>query len=86
MGLPPLSPREAEVLTLIAQGLSNQQIADRVYVSINSVKSYIRTAYRKIGAERRTQAVLWTLEHGLRPDGERTVDLSHEYASTSFLA
>jgi two-component system, NarL family, response regulator LiaR len=63
-----LSPREAEVMALIAQGSSNIQIADRLYVSINSVKAYIRSAYRKIGVERRTQAMLWGLEHGLRPD------------------
>ena len=48
-----LSPREAEVLALIAPGLSNQEIAERAYVTINSVKSYIRSAYRKIGVERR---------------------------------
>ena len=54
-----LSARESEVLCLIAQGLSNQEIADRAYLSINSVKTYIRSAYRKIRVERRTQAVLW---------------------------
>ena len=69
-----LTPREAEVLALITQGLTNQQIADRIYVSINSVKSYIRTAYRKIGVERRAQAVLWGAENGFRPDTLRTVD------------
>ena len=46
------------MIALIARGLSNQEIADRAYVTINSVKSYIRSAYRKIGVERRTQAVL----------------------------
>lgn len=59
-----MTSREAEVLALIAQGLSNDEIAKRAYVSINSVKSYIRTAYRKIGVQRRSQAVLWALEHG----------------------
>jgi NarL family two-component system response regulator LiaR len=39
-----LSPREAEILALITQGLSNQEIADRAYLSINSVKTYIRSA------------------------------------------
>ena len=46
-----LSPREAEVIALITQGLSNQDIADRAYLSINSVKTYIRSAYRKIGVQ-----------------------------------
>ena len=68
-----LSPREAEVLALIAQGLSNQEIADRAYISINSVKTYIRTAYRKIGVERRTQAVLWATGHGFLPARKRFV-------------
>ena len=69
-----LSPREAEVLALIARGLTNQEIAERAYLTINSVKSYIRSAYRKIGVERRTQAVLWALENGFQPDTERTID------------
>jgi two-component system, NarL family, response regulator LiaR len=71
-----LSPREAEVLALITQGLSNQEIADRAYLSINSVKTYIRSAYRKIGVDRRTKAVLWGVSHGFEPDTERNVDAS----------
>ena len=69
-----LSPREAEVLALITQGLSNQDIAERVFLSPNTVKTYIRSAYRKIGVERRTQAVLWGVENGFKPDNLRTVD------------
>ena len=69
-----LSPREAEILALITQGLTNQEIADRVYLSINSVKTYIRTAYRKIGVERRPQAVLWGVANGFQPDTLRAVD------------
>jgi DNA-binding NarL/FixJ family response regulator len=60
-----LTPRELEVLTLVTHGHTNQEIADRVYISINSVKTYIRTAYRKIGATRRAQAVSWGVQHGL---------------------
>ena len=71
-----LSPREAEILALITQGLTNQQIAERVFLSINSVKTYIRSAYRKIGVERRSQAVLWGVGHGFEPDSLRTVDQS----------
>ena len=69
-----LSPREAEILALITQGLSNREIADRVYLSINSVKTYIRAAYRKINVERRSQAVLWGVANGFRPDTLRTID------------
>lgn len=60
-----LTPRELEVLTLITRGLTNQEIADQIYISINSVKTYVRTAYRKIGVARRSQAVSWGVQHGL---------------------
>jgi DNA-binding NarL/FixJ family response regulator len=68
-----LSNREAEVLALITQGLSNQEIAERTYLSINSVKTYIRTAYRKIDVSRRSQAVVWGMQNGLAPDRSRHV-------------
>ena len=69
-----LSPREAEVLALITRGLSNQEIADRAYLSINSVKTFIRTAYQKINVTRRSQAVLWGVQNGFEPDTLRTLD------------
>ena len=59
-----LSSREAEILSLITQGFSNREIAERSYLSINSVKTYIRAAYRKIGVTRRPQAIVWGLTHG----------------------
>jgi NarL family two-component system response regulator LiaR len=66
-----LSPREAEVLALICQGLSNDDICNRAFLSINTVKTYVRTLYRKIGVDSRTQAVLWGIDHGFRPDRVR---------------
>lgn len=69
-----LSPREAEVISLVTQGLRNQQIADRAYLSINSVKQYLRTAYRKIGVTTRTQAAVWGTRNGFQPDMKRVVD------------
>ncbi|WP_052462369.1 response regulator transcription factor [Nigerium massiliense] len=60
-----LTPREASIVTAIARGWSNQEIADRLNLSINSVKSYIRAAYRKIGVSRRSQAVAWAVNNGL---------------------
>lgn len=69
-----LSAREAEVIALITQGLSNQEIADRSYLSINSVKTYVRTAYRKIDVTRRSQAVVWGMTHGFSPDRLRILD------------
>ena len=68
-----LSARESEVLALICQGLSNQDIAERAFLGINTVKTYIRTAYRKIGASSRTQAVLWGIAHGFEPDRTRVL-------------
>jgi DNA-binding CsgD family transcriptional regulator len=62
------------MLALITQGLSNQEVAARAFLSPNSVKSYIRSAYRKIGVSSRTQAVLWAVENGFKPDTLRTVD------------
>lgn len=59
-----LSGRESEILVYICQGLSNQEIAARAYVSVNTVKTYIRSCYRKIGADTRPQAVIWALSHG----------------------
>jgi DNA-binding NarL/FixJ family response regulator len=69
-----LTAREAEVVALITQGLSNQEIAERSYLSINSVKTYIRTAYRKIGVTRRAQAVAWGMRNGFEPDRLRVID------------
>ena len=60
-----LTTRELEVLELIAAGLMNKEIAQQLWLSVNSVKTYIRTAYRKIGVTRRSEAVVWAVQHGL---------------------
>jgi DNA-binding CsgD family transcriptional regulator len=52
-----ITPRELEVLELIAQGLSNREIAERVSVSENTVKTHSSRLFDKLGARRRTQAV-----------------------------
>ena len=66
-----LTDREAEVLALITQGKNNTEIAALTYLSPNTVKSYIRTLYRKIDVASRTQAVLWGVTHGFTPDHHR---------------
>jgi len=66
-----LTDRESEVLALITQGMSNAEIAELTFLSPNTVKSYIRTVYRKIGVASRTQAVLWGVAHGFSPDRNR---------------
>jgi DNA-binding NarL/FixJ family response regulator len=62
-----LTEREVSVLELIAAGLSNEQIAAELFVSINTIKTYVRTAYRRIGADSRSQAVIWAMSQGLGP-------------------
>jgi ATP/maltotriose-dependent transcriptional regulator MalT len=52
-----ITPRELEILQLIAEGLSNREIAERVYVSENTVKTHSSSVFSKLGARRRTQAV-----------------------------
>lgn len=61
----PLTQRETEVLSMIAAGKANRDIAEETNLSINSVKSYIRGAYSKIEVSSRSQAVLWAIQHGL---------------------
>jgi two-component system, NarL family, response regulator LiaR len=64
-----LSRRESEILRLVVAGLSNQEIADALYLSINSVKTYVRSAYRKMDVPNRPLAVVWGIQHGfLTPD------------------
>ncbi len=66
-----LTDREAEILALITQGKSNAEVAALTFLSPNTVKSYIRTVYRKIDVTSRTQAVLWGVNHGFSPNHNR---------------
>ncbi|MHC8316124.1 LuxR C-terminal-related transcriptional regulator [Pseudomonas sp. LB3P31] len=61
----PLSARELEVLGLIAQGDSNQQIAEQLFISLHTVKTHARRIHSKLGVERRTQAVATAKKLGL---------------------
>ena len=67
-----ITDRESEILALITQGKNNADIAGLTYLSPNTVKSYIRSFYRKIDAASRTQAVLWGVANGFTPDHDRT--------------
>ncbi len=66
-----LTDRESEILALISQGKSNAEVAALTFLSPNTVKSYIRTIYRKINVSSRTQAVLWGVNSGFTPDHHR---------------
>ncbi len=52
-----ISDRELEVLSLVAEGFSNKQIADKLFVSLNTVKTHLSRIYEKLDVKRRTQAV-----------------------------
>ena len=52
-----ISTREYEVLQLVAQGCSNQEIADRLYISLNTVKTHLSNLFLKLDVKRRTQAI-----------------------------
>jgi DNA-binding NarL/FixJ family response regulator len=66
-----LTDREAEILALITQGRNNAEISALTFLSPNTVKSYARGMYRKLGVSSRTQAVLWGIDHGFSPDHRR---------------
>jgi DNA-binding NarL/FixJ family response regulator len=60
-----LTPREVEVLQLIAEGLTNTEIADRLVVSAATVKSHVNHIFAKIGARDRAQAVVYAYANGI---------------------
>jgi NarL family two-component system response regulator LiaR len=62
-----ITRRELEILELIARGLSNREIAEKLFVSENTVKTHSSRVFDKIGAKRRTQAVQMGKELGLLP-------------------
>jgi DNA-binding CsgD family transcriptional regulator len=62
-----ITPREMEILGLVAEGMSNREIAEKLFVSENTVKTHCSRAFDKLGAQRRTQAVLRAKQLGLLP-------------------
>lgn len=63
--LEPLSDRELEILALVAQGFRNEQIAEQIFLSINTVKWHLRRAYEKLGVRSRTEALAEAHRRGL---------------------
>lgn len=62
-----LSPREREVLVLLAEGLPNKLIARRLAISEKTVKAHLTSVFRAIGVDDRTQAAIWAVRNGLAP-------------------
>lgn len=67
----PLSPREQEVLALMAKGMTDREIAGQLYISTSTAKNHGRSIMGKLGAINRAQAVALGFERGLLKDGER---------------
>ena len=61
----PLTPRETQVLRLVAMGLSNREIADALAISVETVKEHVQNLLRKVAVSDRTQAAVWAIRHGL---------------------
>ena len=61
---PALTPREQEVLSLLAEGLPNKTIADRLHISEHTVKFHVNAVMSKLGAQSRTEAVVLATRHG----------------------
>ena len=66
-GLDLLTPREREVLGLLGEGLSNRQLAERLYVAEKTVKTHVSAILSKLGLADRTQAALYAVQHGIEP-------------------
>ena len=60
-----LSPREQEVVSLIAKGMSNKEIASKLFISEHTVKNHIYNIYKKLGISDRTQVALLAHQHGI---------------------
>jgi DNA-binding NarL/FixJ family response regulator len=60
-----LTAREVEVLRLVAQGLSNAEIAEQLFISLLTVKAHMRSLYNKLGISSRSAATRYALEHQL---------------------
>jgi len=65
-----LTRREVDVLCGVGLGMSNHDITKLLGLSANTIKSYIRSAYRKMGVQTRAQAVVWCLAHGFEPPAQ----------------
>jgi DNA-binding NarL/FixJ family response regulator len=74
--LTPLTPREIEVLRLLAQGLDNAAIAEALVLTTRTVQNHVSNIYGKLGVTSRTEAALWAIRYGLAeiPGGEGSPD------------
>jgi DNA-binding CsgD family transcriptional regulator len=69
-----LSEREIEILKLVGQGKSNKEIAENLFISVNTVKVHLTNIFRKTGVASRTEATLYAIEHGFIDSPRNAVD------------
>ncbi|MFQ5398352.1 MAG: tetratricopeptide repeat protein [Anaerolineae bacterium] len=83
----PLTPREQDILTCLGDGLSNREIAERLTVTLSTVKWYARQIYNKLGVNNRGEAVARAQELGLLVDGKQAIQPKHNLPvqATSFV-
>ena len=60
-----LSPREREILPMVAEGLDNKEIGKKLFISEKTVKNHLTSIFQKLGVEDRTQAALYAVKHKL---------------------
>jgi DNA-binding NarL/FixJ family response regulator len=67
MLIPPLTPREQDVIVHLSLGLTNREISQSLRISVETVKEHIQNVLRKIQRTDRTAAAMWSIEHGIPP-------------------
>lgn len=60
-----LTPQELRILSLVGQGLSNEEIARHLYIEVDTVRTHLKSLYRKLGLRSRYEAIVYALRHGL---------------------
>ncbi|MBV9661945.1 MAG: response regulator transcription factor [Acidimicrobiales bacterium] len=69
-----LTPREQRILELIAEGKTNRQIADAMYLAEKTIKNYVSNLLSKLGMKRRTEAAVYAVRHGTKPSTTQQLD------------
>jgi DNA-binding CsgD family transcriptional regulator len=78
----PLSRREQEVAALLGAGLTNRQIADRLFIAERSAEGHVERIRNKLGARTRIEVAVWALQHGLIPATVKVRGTSEDFVSS----